>query len=366
MNAGHEGVSKVSVSAYRVFTDYPESDGTLAWDSTTLILAVVEAQGQTGMGYTYADASLVNFISQNLAPVLIGEDPFNTSRMWLSMMKAIRNNGTSGTACMAVAALDVALWDLKAKLLNKPLGILLGMVHERAAVYGSGGFTSYPDTRLQEQLGEWVAAGFTKVKMKIGRNPDEDDRRIKAATEITRNVAELMVDANGAYDPRTALSKTAFFEEMGITWFEEPVSADDLTGLKFVREHVRGNIRVAAGEYGDQLSYFKKMLESRAVDVLQADATRCCGITGFLKAGTLAEAANVPFSFHCAPSLHVYPALASNSFYIGEYFHDHVRIEQMFFEGAPRAVNGYLHPNLSDPGLGLLFRHPDADKYRVA
>lgn len=366
MNIVDENIKQVIVSAYRVPTDYPESDGTMAWDSTTIIIVEVEAQGITGIGYAYASASVGAFIKEILQPVVVGNAPFNVQGIWLAMAKAIRNNGTSGMACMAVSAVDIALWDLKAKLFNKPLGYLLGMVRPEALVYGSGGFTSYPDNLLQEQLAGWVGQGFTNVKMKIGRNPADDPARIKAAKAITAGNANLMVDANGAYDAKTALAKSAYLNDMGITWFEEPVSSDDLQGLRFIREHISNNIRVAAGEYGDQPSYFKHMLDNSAVDVLQADATRCCGITGFLKAGVLAEAWHIPFSFHCAPSVHLYPALAVNAFSIGEYFHDHVRIESLFFEGTPRQVGGHLRPELSSPGLGLTFKRKDAEQYRVA
>lgn len=366
MNLEHEGIKQVTVSAYQIPTDYPESDGTLEWDSTTMILVEIEAQEKKGIGYSYADASITDLINRVLKPLLTGQNPMNIAALWISMMKAIRNNGTSGLACMTVSAVDNALWDLKAKLLDQPLGNLLGMVRPKAAVYGSGGFTSYPIKKLQEQATAWINSGFTRVKIKIGRKPEEDTERIQKVHNALEGKAELMVDANGAYDAKTAIEKSKFFGDIGISWFEEPVGSDNLTGLNYIRNHLPSGIRVAAGEYGDQLSYFKQMLDSQAVDVLQADATRCCGITGFLKAGILAEAANIPFSFHCAPAIHLYPALALNSFSIGEYFHDHVRIENRLFDGVPQPVNGYLQPNLSLPGSGLIFKSQDASKYKVA
>jgi L-alanine-DL-glutamate epimerase-like enolase superfamily enzyme len=122
---------------------------------------------------------------------------------------------------------------------------------------------------------------------------------------------------------------------------------------------------VAAGEYGYALDYFLTMLQSGSVDVLQADATRCGGISGFLKAGYTAEAFQVPFSFHCAPALHLHAAVCLPGFYIGEYFHDHARIEELLFDGAPVPRNGKLKPDLLRSGLGISLKGKEAEKYRI-
>lgn len=205
---------------------------------------------------------------------------------------------------MAISAVDNALWDLKAKLLGVPLVRLLGRVRESVPAYGSGGFTSCDAARLRSQLGGWAREGFAMVKMKVGRNPDDDAARVREARSAIGDAAQLFVDANGAYARKQALVLAAAFADCGVGWFEEPVSSDDLAGLHLLRDRTPAGMDIAAGEYGYDSCYFRRMLEAGAVDVLQADATRCGGITGYLRAAALCEAFNVPLSAHGAPGLH--------------------------------------------------------------
>lgn len=358
-------ITNLTVSAYTVSTDGLESDGTLQWDSTTMVLVELEAGGKTGIGYTYAHASVAQLIDKTLRKVVEGEDALQIPAIWQKMVAHIRNNGNSGLTHMGVAAVDVALWDLKAKLLDLPLASLLGMAKSEMLVYGSGGFTSYSIDRLQKQLGGWAEEGIGYVKMKIGREPDQDVARVKAAKEAIGNKATLFVDANGAYSAKQAIAMAHEFDALGVTWFEEPVSSDDLAGLHFIREHAPRAMNIAAGEYGFNLTYFESMLDAGAVDVLQSDATRCGGITGFLQAAIVCQAHHLPFSSHCAPALHLHPALSLPNFYIAEYFYDHVRIEKMFFDGVIEPKNGKMAPDLSRPGLGLEFKWKEAEKYKI-
>src|SRR5207248_1073491 len=150
--------------------------------------------------------------------------------------------------------------------------------------------------------------------------------------------AQLYVDANGAYTRKQALAQAEAFAEIGVIWFEEPVSSDDLDGLRLLRDRSPAGIRIAAGEYGYDLFYFRRMLEAGAVDVLQADATRCAGVTGFLAAAALCEAHNMPFSAHTAPSLHTHLCCAAATVMNVEYFHDHARIERLLLDGAREPV----------------------------
>lgn len=358
-------ITELTVSAYKVPTDFPESDGTMEWKATTLVLVEIKAMGKTGLGYTYADEAVALFITKKLSPVVIGQNPFATSKIAGDMSVAIRNEGHCGIAYMALSAIDIALWDLKAKILDLPLCELIGRVRDEALVYGSGGFTSYSDEQLEKQLGGWADHGFTAVKMKIGRNPQKDIGRIRTARNSIGEKIKLFIDANGAFAARPSLEFAEKVKKYDIAWFEEPVSSDDLDGLRFVREHAAPSVKIAAGEYGYTTGYFLTMLQKGAVDVLQADATRCGGVTGFLKAGHLSESFHIPFSFHCAPAVHLHASVCLSGFYIGEYFHDHVRIENLFFDGAAQPVKGHLKPDLSRPGLGLIFKHKDAKQHQV-
>jgi L-alanine-DL-glutamate epimerase-like enolase superfamily enzyme len=358
-------IEKLAVSCYTVPTESPESDGTLKWEKTTLVLVEARAGGVAGIGYSYADVSTGKLIESLLGNVVVDRNAFDIPGAHAAMRHQIRNLGRPGIVSMAISAVDNALWDLKARLLNVSLAALLGSVRDGAEIYGSGGFTSYSIGKLQEQLGGWAAEGLTAVKMKIGRDPAADLERVRAAREAIGPEVRLFVDANGAYSRKEALAQAEKFAALDVRWFEEPVSSDDLEGLRFLRDRAPAGMDIAAGEYGYDSGYFRDMLAAGAIDVLQADATRCAGITGFMEAGTLCGAFQIPFSFHCAPTLHAAPACAVPSFRIGEYFFDHARIEQMLFDGALRPKNGKLVPDRSQPGFGLEFKRADAARFSV-
>lgn len=358
-------VEELNVSAYKIPTDAPEADGTLQWFDTTLILVELKAGGKTGIGYTYANESASFLIERKLKELVIHQNAFDVEGINSFLVKQIRNSGSCGIAMTAVSAIDNALWDLKAKLLDLPLCKLIGQTKESMLLYGSGGFTSYNKKQLQQQFLHWADEGITYMKMKVGTHPEKDIQRVKEARDVLNNGVRLMIDANGAYSAKQALQKAEEVLPYNVTWFEEPVSSDNLQGLHFIREHAPSSINIAAGEYGYNLPYFEAMLHANAVDVLQADATRCGGITGFLKAGYLSEAHQIPFSSHCAPALHLHAAVCLSSFFIAEYFHDHVRIEQMLFDGVLPPQNGVLKPDLLRPGSGFEFKYKDAEEYKL-
>ncbi len=358
-------IDNLSVSAYRIPTDFFESDGTLEWNSTTIVIATARAAGTTGLGYTYADAGAARLIRDLLAGAVHGRDAFDSAGNWSAMLSAIRNQGSAGVASMAVAAVDSALWDLKARILELPLVDLLGGDKPAFPVYGSGGFTSYDDARLCRQLAGWAEQGMTRVKMKIGRDPQRDLERVRAARRAIGSGVELFVDANGAYSRKQALWFAQEFAGLGVTWFEEPVSSDDLEGLRLMRDRAPSPMDIAAGEYGYDLFYFRRMIGAEAVDVLQADASRCGGVSGFVRAAALCEAAPIPLSAHCCPALHLHLCCAARAAIHMEYFHDHVRIEQMLFEGVRTPKNGMLSPDLTRPGMGLELKQADAAKYQI-
>lgn len=358
-------IAQVRVSAYTVPTETPEADGTLEWDKTTLVLVELGAGGKESIGYSYADVATARLIETLLAKIVEGRDAFDIPGAHAAMVRAIRNLGRPGIASMAISAVDNAMWDLKAKLLGLSLLDLLGAARESAKIYGSGGFTTYSDAQVRDQFCGWTEQGITAVKMKIGQEPAKDVARVRAAREAIGREIDLYVDANGAYTRKQALAFAGEFALMFVRWFEEPVSADDLEGLRLIRDQGPAGMNIAAGEYGYDPFYFRRMLQAGAVDVLQADATRCGGITGFLEAGSLCYAHNLPFSFHCAPALHASVACAVPCFFIGEYFFDHARIEEMFFDGLPALVDGALKPDRSRLGLGLELKRADMKRYAV-
>ena len=353
------------MTAYTVPTSSPEADGTLEWDKTTIVIVEARSGEVTGLGYSYADIGTAALVEHKLKKHVLGRDAMSPQSAFIEMVHQIRNLGRPGVSSMAISAVDFALWDLKARLLNVPITILLGAVRESVSAYGSGGFTSYTNEQLQDQLRCWVDEGMRTVKMKVGTHPEDDIGRVTAARKAIGDHVELYVDGNGAYTRKQALAFAAEYADLGVTWFEEPVSSDDLDGLRLMRDHGPLGMDIAAGEYGYDTYYFRRMLEAGAVDVLQADATRCGGVTGFMKASEVCDSFGLPFSGHTAPSLHGHLCCAAFRARNIEYFHDHVRIEHMFFDGALTATGGQLRPDPTRAGFGLELKRADAEKYQV-
>jgi L-alanine-DL-glutamate epimerase-like enolase superfamily enzyme len=366
MTGADAPIAEVRAAAYRVPTEQPESDGTLEWDAVTIVVAEVDAGGHTGLGYTYTDAAAAGLIAGTLAATVGGRDALAGSGAWWSMVRAIRNLGWPGLSATAISAVDVALWDLKAKLLDVCLADLLGRARDAVPIYGSGGLTSYSQSELCGQLAGWVAQGITRVKMKVGREPGDDPARVRAVREAIGDDAELFVDANGAYSRTQALALAETYKEQaGVTWFEEPVSSNDLDGLRQIRERAPVGMAIAAGEYGYDPGYFRRMLDAEAVDVLQGDVTRACGITGLQTVGALCTAYEVPFSAHCAPQIHAHAGCAIGRLRHCEYFHTHARAERLLFDGVLEPVDGALAPDPGRPGLGIRLKGAEAERYRV-
>ncbi|MGH9523504.1 MAG: enolase C-terminal domain-like protein [Terriglobales bacterium] len=356
-------IEKIEVSSYTIPTDFPESDGTLEWDSTTMVLVQARAAGHTGIGYTYSSAAAAKLIHGKLKNKVEGQNALSVATPWRDMQVAVRNLGHPGISANAISAVDTALWDLKARLLGVPLVTLFGQVRQGVPLYGSGGFTSYSNKQLQKQLAGWVEQGIPRVKMKIGRDAEADIERVRVARKAIGDRPELFVDANGAYSRKQAIRMAEIFAGFGVRWFEEPVSSDDLESLRLVRDRAPAIMEIAAGEYGYTSWYFERMLNAGAVDVLQADCTRCAGFTGFLQADALCQAHHLDLSGHTAPALHAHVCCSAQRIRHLEYFHDHVRIENMLFDGVPQPVDGELRPDLSRPGLGLDFKRADAVKF---
>lgn len=356
-------VKDIWAEAFTVPTPAPESDGTLTWDATTIVVCHVHAGAHHGLGYTYSAPATATLINDVLADVATGSDVLATSATWAEMVQAIRNLGRPGIASCAIAAVDIALWDVKARTLGLSVADAVGRGHRAIPIYGSGGFTSFDDAELSDQLGGWVDQGIGAVKMKVGRDPEEDPRRVATARAAIGNESQLFVDANGAYSTSQALALADSFADAGVSWFEEPVSSDDLAGLATVRNGAPAGMDITAGEYGYDLPYFQAMLDAGAVDCLQADVTRCAGITGFLRVGALADAHGLDLSAHTAPSVSAHACAGLWHLRHLEYFADHVRLESMLFDGVLDPVDGCLHPDSDRPGLGIELKRADAERF---
>jgi L-alanine-DL-glutamate epimerase-like enolase superfamily enzyme len=360
-------VESLSATVFRVPTDQPEADGTAEWDATVVVVVVARCGELAGTGWTYGPAACASVVRDLLAPVVVGTSALAVPASWGRMVRAVRNATRAGIAGYAISAVDVALWDLKARLLDLPLADLFGVVSRDVPVYGSGGFTSYDDDRLVEQLTGWVGQGIPRVKIKIGQDwgtaETRDLERISLARRVIGPGTELYVDANGAYTAKQAIRIFSRAVDCDVAWFEEPVSSDDLSGLRAVRRAV--SAEVAAGEYGTDIAYFRRMVDAESVDCLQIDATRCGGYTEWFRAAAVAASAGLDVSAHCAPNLHAPAAAATPNLRHVEWFHDHVRIEADLFAGSLDPAGGSITPGRDRPGHGMSLDQAHAAGFRV-
>ncbi len=365
MTGSDPRIDSVEAAVYEVPTDAPEGDGTLSWDKTTVVTVTVRAGGRQGLGWTYAAGAAARLIDDMLADAVAGRSATDPRGAIEAMARAVRNAGRPGVAATAISAVDVALWDLHARLHDLPLHRELGGPDAPVMVYGSGGFTTYDDRQTTEQVCDWLErCGVAAVKIKVGESwgsrPERDLSRVELVRGLVGAGHEVFVDANGAYTVGQAIRLGRRFDDLGVSWFEEPVSSDDLAGLREVRHGIIAD--VAAGEYGYDLAYFERMVSAGAVDCLQIDVTRCGGITDFLRAAAVAAAHGLAVSAHCAPHLHAsFVGVLPNLRHI-EYFHDHTRIEEELLFDAVAARDGRLRP-VDAPGHGLALR-PDAQRLR--
>ena len=364
MSADGAPIERVDLACYRFPTEQPEQDGTFSWQATTVVAVTLSAGGRSGLGWSYSSAAAARLIEDQFAGALRSANAFDIAAGWATMHGAVRNLGNRGLAMQAISAVDIAWWDLKARLLEVPLTGLLGRCRDAVPVYGSGGFTNLTDDQLRAQVAGWAEAGCRAMKIKIGEhwgtNPDRDLRRLLLLRELAGPDVELMADANGGYSIGQARRIGAQLDECGVTWFEEPVSSDDLAGLAELRGVLRCDI--AAGEYVSDGYEAARLLP--AVDCLQLDVTRCGGYTGWLRWAALAGAHNREVSGHCAPSLHAAVAAAVPNLRHVEWFVDHARLEPLLVEGCPPVRDGALQLAGNGAGHGMRLR-PDAERWRI-
>ena len=354
-------ISRLTTATYKFPTPEPEADGTLKWDSTTAVTVTLEAGGRTGLGWTYSGSGAAAVIGEKLAGVLHERDAFDIAGGWEEMRRACRNLGSKGLVMQAISAVDTAWWDLKARLLDVPLIRLMGRCRDEVPIYGSGGFTTLSEAELRKQVEWWHSVGCDAMKIKIGESwgscVARDLARVRQLREFAGDRVALMVDANGGYSVGQARRVGAVLDDLGVSWFEEPVSSDDVDGLAVLRAALRCD--VAAGEYASDVYEMRAL--APVVDCLQLDATRCGGYTGFLRGAALAQAHNLQVSAHCAPSLHACVSAAVPNLRHVEWFADHARLEPLLLDGIPDVRDGALHLSEDRPGHGMTLASRAAD-----
>ena len=367
MTAADTVVRELHVATFAVPLPKPESDGTATWSATQLVVVEPVAGDHRGLGWSYCAApAAAQVIRDILEAVVLGSDVLDVPGIWQRMVQAVRNAGRPGLVSMAVAAVDLALWDLKAKMVDLPLDRLLGRCRDTVPVYGSGGFVSLDDSELAAQLRGWTETlGIPRVKIKVGERwgaaPQRDLTRTRLARRVIGDSVELFVDANGGYTPGQARRLGAAYDDLGVTWFEEPVSSESLHHLRDLRSALRCDI--AAGEYLSSAREALAMCSADAVDCLQLDVTRCAGVTGWIRAAAVADAHGLQVSGHCAPAMHLAVAASVPNLRHLELFADHQRLEALLFDGVPVAAGGTITPP-DLPGNGYRLAPGSAD-YRI-
>ena len=340
-------------SHYQDATMVPPTPG--AKGRSTVFVHIDTDDGFTGFSYLNAPSAIRSLITAELKPLLVGQDPFDTERLWTDMFWKVRGYGRKGLAFQAISGIDVALWDIKGKALGQPLYRILGAAHESVPVYGSGGWTHFTTEELVAEQSGYVEMGFPRVKMKVGKDFGMDERadieRVDAVRKAVGDDVEIFIDANNGYYAKQAIRMSREFEAFGVAWFEEPVLADDIDGLAAVSRAT--NIPVATGEHEYTKYGFKDLIARGGADIVQPDIGRVGGVTEWMKVSHLAHAFNLPVAPHAYSLLHLHCTMATPNLKVVEILGAEMEQWDFLFEEVPRPVNGQWKPFDHKPGIGL-------------
>lgn len=324
-------------------------------------------EGVTGLGYTYGGRLIQAAIDFNLAGLLVGQDPEATERLWSSMFQETLLLGRRGAVLRAIGALDIALWDLKGKLANRPLFKLLGGYRDEVPAYASGGY--YRQGRglddMRREMERYLALGFEAVKIKVGGAPlDEDVARVKAARQVIGPGVKLALDANNAWrEPAEAIKAARAFEPYDIWWLEEPLPPDNIPGHAAIAAALE--MPVATGEIEATRWGFRDLITMRGADILQPDACVLGGVSEWIKVANTAASFDLPVAPHWNHDIHVHLMGAVANGLTLEYF---LLDEDIYnFE---RIVAEPLEPGAriripDRPGVGLVLDAAAVERYRV-
>ena len=333
--------------------------GSIDWS----FVRVLTDEDTTGICPIGASEEMVVLMKGVLRDAVLGEDPFDVERIWDKMYWRTYYHGRRGLTLIAISALDIALWDIIGKSCNKPIHKLLGGYREKVPVYASGINLNFTVDELVNQNITFVEQGFKAVKMKIGkRDSKEDLERVRAVRDAIGYDVSLMVDVNGVWGVHTAVTMARKLERYEIYWLEEPVQVDDIDGLAKVAAST--DIPIAGSEIENTKHGFKELIERNAVEIVQADATICGGITEFKKIAAIAEAHGLPMCPHSADQIHT-PLVAAipNGLFV-EYMPDL----------ASRIVDLLMNPIIPEngvmecsdrPGIGLEISKEAIEKHSV-
>jgi L-alanine-DL-glutamate epimerase-like enolase superfamily enzyme len=330
-----------------------------------LFVHIKTDEGIEGFGVGIPESKAT--IEGPLKNVLVGQDPLCHEKLWEDMFWKVRGYGRKGIAFCAISSLDIALWDLKAKVFGVPLYRLLGPYTDTVPIYGSGGWTSFDEAELVREQTGYVERGIPRVKMKVaidfGKDEAQDIRRLAAVRKAVGDDVEIFVDANNGYYARQAIAMSKRFEQYDVRWFEEPVLADDIQGLATISRAT--TIPVATGEHEYTKYGFKELITQGGADIVQPDVGRVGGVTEWMKVAHLAHAFNLPVAPHAVQLVHLHLACATPNLRVVEYLGVSEETDKIFFTEFPEPKNGMWSPYPDRPGLGLELDPKAVEKYRV-
>ncbi|MBX5330604.1 mandelate racemase/muconate lactonizing enzyme family protein [Rhodococcus fascians] len=357
-DASVDSISEVTLSSIVLPLRNPISDAKVLTGRqkamTEVVFLFVEIrteQGHEGIGFSYSKRAggPAQFAhAQEIAPVLIGEDPNDIGKVWTTLVWAGASVGRSGVATQAIAAIDIALWDLKAKRAGLPLAKLIGASRDSVQTYNtSGGFLHTPIEEVMDNAAGSLANGIGGIKLKVGQ-PDwrTDIARVTAVREFLGDDVPLMVDANQQWDRPTANRMCRILEQFDLVWIEEPLDAYDAEGHAMLARNF--DTSIATGEMLASVGEHVRLLEAGAVDILQPDAPRIGGITQFLKLAGLAEHHNVQLAPHFAMEIHLHLAAV----YPLQTWVEHFDWLDPLFDEHLETRDGRMHLS-ARPGLGF-------------
>lgn len=332
-----------------------------------LFVHVHTDEGVEGFGLGQSNPGTREIIERAFKDLLIGRDPFDIERLWSDMFWRVRGYGRKGVAFCAISAVDIALWDLKAKALGLPLYKLLGPYADSVPIYGSGGWTNFTLAELIAETEGWVEQGVKRVKIKVGKDfgnaEREDIERVAAVRRALGDDVAIYIDANNGYHPKQAIYMAREFERYQVGWFEEPLLADDIDGL--ARVAASTTIPVATGEHEYTKYGFRDLIARGGADIVQPDVGRVGGVTEWMKAAHLAHAFDLPVAPHGVQLVHLHLCCATPNLKVVEYLKVAHDADKVWYTEFPEHENGMWSPFPDKPGLGLELDPAAVEKYAV-
>ncbi len=357
-------IERVETTYYRLPLEPMGDAGHGAIDTEELITLDLHAEGLTGYGYAYTigrgGRAVRSLIDEDIVPLILGQDATDIRGLWDLMWQRLLYVGRGGLASFAIAAIDVALWDLYGVREGKPLYALLGAEPREIPAYGSGVDLPKPLDELLSQTEGFLERGLPGVKVKIGRpDPREDEERVEAVRALIGDDVDLMVDANMAWDADEALERGRRLERFDLYWYEEPTIPEDVSGHARISRGL--DVPVAVGESLHSPHEFRRYVDERAAGVLQIDPITNGGITASLEVLKMADEADLSTSSHYTDELSAHLLCASMD---PVYLEKHAFALDPYLEEPQRVTNGRVRPS-ETPGTGLRFDREALAPYRV-